>query len=148
MAPETSEFQERFKGSIEEARSQGVKPVEFEQVTSFSTHFAEWTFKGDDLLVHLFPRSGRSDKYYPAYHDNGEYRPGRLEEKATVTFPGDMRDRIKRATDEVWLGDVAIDYVPELGSYSVQFQDAKTTVKVTGPKFMDKFCEAVDSALE
>ena len=145
---ETSEFQERFKGSIEEARSQGVKPVEFEQVTSFSTHFAEWTFKGGDLLVHLFPRSGRSDKYYPAYLDNGEYRPGRFEEKATATFPDDMRDRIKRAADEVWLGDVAIESVPELGSYTVQFQDAATTAKVAGSKFMDKFCEAMDSELE
>jgi len=128
----------------------GVKRREFEVVHHFSTHFAEYAIKEGDLLVHLFPRSGSDDKYYPASYDpKKNYIPGRLEEKATVVFPGDMSERIKKAADKVWQGSVAIDLTPELGSYAVQFQDAKNTVNVVGVgKFMDQFCEALDGELE
>lgn len=129
---------------------EGFAPVKLEPVTSFSTLFAEWTFKGSDLLLHLFPRAGSDDQWYPAsYSSNGTYIPARLEEKATITFPGYMRDHIKAASDKTWMGDVAIDLVPELGAYSVQFQKAKNTVALVGPeKFVDRFCEALDELLD
>jgi hypothetical protein len=124
-------------------------PVELVPVLEFSTLFAEWVFKDRDLLLHLFPRAGAADRWYPAEHRDGVYIPARREEKATVSFPGNMRDLIKEASDKTWMGDVAIDLVPELGAYAVQFQDSKNTVELIGPgKFVDKFCEALDALLE
>ena len=147
--------------ATEEARREAMKalasydlpeefaPVDLVPVTEFSTLFAEWMFKEKDLLLHLFPRAGAEDRWYPASYRDGHYIPARREEKATITFPGDMRDLIKEASDKTWMGNVAIDLVPELGAYAVQFQDAKNTVDLVGPgKFVDKFCEALDALLE
>lgn len=124
--------------------------IQFVPVTNFSSHFAEWTFRGSDLLVHLFPRTSLGDAWTPTRYDaEDNYIPARREEKATVAFPGDMRDRILAAVDKTWMGDVAIDLVHELGAYAVQFQDAKTVVHSVGPgKFVDTFCEAIDAQLE
>lgn len=147
MTTSETQFDEAFKEAISAA--EGVKPIDFTPVTDFSTHFAEHTFKDSDLLVHVFPRAGESDRYYPAEIRDGNYIPGRFEEKATVTFPGNVRDLIKQASDKAWMGDVAIDLVPELGAYAVQFQGAKNTVKGVGTgKFVDTFCAELDALLE
>lgn len=124
-------------------------PVDLTPVLNFSTLFAEWVFKDSDLLLHLFPRAGEGDHWHEGKYYGDRYVPARREEKATVTFPGDMRDFIKEASDKTWMGDIAVDLVPELGAYSVQFQGAKNTVALVGAeKFVDKFCEALDALLE
>lgn len=119
-------------------------------VTDFSTHFAEYEIKGNDVLVHLFPRGGNEDRWYPeSYNAEGTYIPGRREVKASVSFPKDAAARIKAAVDAMWQGSVAVEEVPELGAFVVQFQGAKTTSAVVGvDKFVDKFCEELDHRLE
>lgn len=153
------------------------KVREMTPVTSFSTLFAEYFFQEDDFVMHLFPRNGRGDVWEEGQyvdqcracrsrvvmpkdlkkmepcprcgHCGLVYIPGRKEEKATVIFPGDMRDRILKAADATWMGDVAIDLVVELGAYAVQFQRAKTTATLVGPeKFADGFCSKLDELLE
>lgn len=120
-------------------------------VDIFSSHFAEYEIKKNDLLIHLFPRKGKEDRWYPeSYNDKGVYIPGRREVKAeNCSFPTDMRDRIKKASDSIWQGSVAIEAVPELGAFVVQFQNAKNTAAILGKeKFVDRFCEGIDEALE
>lgn len=140
---------------------------QLEVIETFSTHFAEYELKEEDLLVHLFPRGGPSDRWYPSEYRDGKYIPARREESTGVMFPKDMEKMIKAAVDVVWQGDVAIDnaiilaidpaeedienatvYEHDLGAFSVQFQGAANTVKLVDiEKFMDQFCEAIDSRL-
>lgn len=153
------------------------KVKEMKPITSFSTHFAEYYIEEKDFVLHLFPRNGPSDVWEEGHylprcrscrsevplpegnrklkpcprcgHAGLVYIPGRKEEKATVVFPGDMRDRILKAADATWMGDVAIDLIVELGAYAVQFQGAKTTASVVGlEEFADKFCSVLDELLE
>lgn len=146
-------------------------------LTHFSTLFAEYFLEGDDFVLHLFPRNGAGDHWEEGRytdrcrscgsrvempknmrelkpcprcgHSGLVYIPGRKEEKATVVFPGDMRDLILKAADKAWMGEVAVDLVPELGAYAVQFQRARTTASLVGhEKFADGFCSELDSLLE
>lgn len=136
---------------IDYGKSEGAAVRKLVFVDSFTSHFAEFEIKKDDLLVHLFPRRGDGDRWYPASYDNkGAYRPARREIKVEgCAFPDDMSYRIQKASDYMWQGSVAIELVPELGAYVVQFQGAKNTVKVVGvDKFVDKFCEQVDKQLD
>ena len=150
--------------------------LDLNAITCFSTHFAEWLFREEDVLVHLFPRAGRDDPwtdghYLPKCHRcHAEvpmeiaqakkpcpkcssmglvYVPGRREAKADCRFPDGIKDIIKAAVDAMWMGDAAIDEVTELGAWVVQFQSAKNTAQTLGGKaFVDKFCEALDQRLE
>ena len=146
-----------------------VKKRDLPVIDIFSNLFAEYEIRDGDLLVHVFPRNGGEDRYWPCeYKEDGTYIPSRLEEVIeSVAFPNDIVNRIKEAADKVWQGDVAIDLAtllrynedanvekedPEnvdLRAYAVQFQGAANTVKLAGVhKFVDKFCEELDSKLE
>lgn len=173
------EWADEAKGELQQALSAASAPFkvkEMEPITDFSTHFAEYFAQGDDFVVHLFPRNGSGDRWEEGHyiprcrscrseislpkgnqlkpcprcgHAGLVYIPGRKEEKATVVFPGDMRDRILKAADANWMGDVAIDLVVELGAYAVQFQGAKATAGVVGyDRFADGFCSMLDEFLE
>lgn len=134
-----------------EKSSPRVKPTDKNIVDSFSTHFLEHEFKKDDLLVHVFPRSGKEDRYYPSsLSKSGAYLPGRLEEPAKgVSFPDNIMERLELAIEAVWAGDVGVDYVPELKAYAIQFHGAANTLKKPGPsEFIDLFSEALDRNLE
>jgi hypothetical protein len=147
----------------------GLDVRDLNKVLDFSTLFAEYEEKSDTLLVHFFPRSGEGDRYYPAeVKEDGTRVPGRLELCfREIKFPEDMEDRIKKAADKVWLGDIAIERIKvlryeddddvsqsaprevDVGSYVVQFQDVKNTVHLIGVgKFVDQFCEELDNLLE
>jgi hypothetical protein len=148
-----------------------VKPRQLPVVENFSNLFAEYEVRDGDLLVHVFPRNGGEDRYWPPeVKEDGTYVGGRLEEIiAGVSFPNDIVNRIKDAVDKVWQGDVAIDkatlyhYGEQAdvaeddpvevdlagGAYAVQFQNAANTVTVVGvEKFVDQFCEELDRLLE
>jgi len=152
-------------------------PVEQTPVTNFTTFFADWEIRGQDMIVHLYPRAGASDEWtaghYEPYckscgsrvevksrkdlkpcprcgHTGLRYIPSRTERPPeNAVFPSDMKDKIKRAADGVWMGDVAIDSVPELKAYVVQFQRVLVTAKTVGfDIFVDKFCAKVDQELD
>jgi len=155
-----------------------LMPVEQRPISDFTTFFADWELKGDDILVHLYPRAGAEDiwtsGHYEPYcakcsssvpvpksrkdvkpcprcgHTGLRYIPGRTERPPEkVAFPKNMDARLKVSADCVWMGDVAIDPVQELGSWVVQFQRALVTAKTMGvDQFIDKFLSRVDEELE
>jgi len=145
---------EKTRRTAMKALAEYEMPEDFMQaelipITNFSNLFAEYMVKDRDLLVHLFPRAGADDLWYPEEYRDGKYIPGRREEKSSVEFPVTMGGFIQDALNSVWMGEVATDYIPELGAYSIQFQEAKNTVNTVGAnKFVDKFCEELDSRLE
>jgi hypothetical protein len=145
----------------------GAKKVELVPVTSFSTFFAEYEIKDSDLLIHLFPRAGAEDRWYPEEYRDGKYIPARREEDTGTRFPENIEELVKGAADETWQGDIAVELASllryeeeadvktdepteiDIGAYVVQFQNAKTSVTVVGiEKFVDKFCEALDARLD
>lgn len=148
--------------------SGGVEVRETNKLLDFSTLFAEYFERDDTIVVHLFPRGGGEDKYYPEEVRDDKRIPGRLELSfSKIKFPDSMEGIIKDAADKTWMGSIAIEPVAVLryededdietaeptevstGSYVVQFQDVKTTAHIVGvPKFVDKFCEEVDNLLE
>ena len=154
-----------------------LAPVDQTPITNFTTFFADWEIRGQDMIVHLYPRAGASDEWTSGHyepicqscgsrvdvksrkdmkpcprcgHTRLKYIPSRTEcAPDNAVFPSDMKDRIKRAADGVWMGDVAIDEVPELKAYVVQFQRVLVTAKTVGfDLFVDKFCAKIDQELE
>jgi hypothetical protein len=141
---------------------------QMEKVINFSTFFAEYEVRGDTLLLHLFPRDGEQDRYYPSEVRDDKRIPGRLElDISSVRFPRNIQELIKRAVDAAWMGDVAIEDIsllrynegadieeakPEeinMGAYVVQLQGVKNTAVTVGVgKFVDKICEKLDQLLE
>lgn len=130
------------------------RPLDFHRVDSHSKFFAEWVARDNTLLVHLFPRNGRNDNWEMGHYTDrcrfcqtavpktpdgtfvscpncGRtgllYIPGRVEAKGSVSFPSTVKDLVKAAADEVWMGTIAVDQVPELGAVAVQFQDTPDT---------------------
>lgn len=146
----------------------GAKVRELNKLLDFSTLFAEFFERDDTIVVHLHPRNGEKDRYYPEDEKDGKRIPGRLELSfRDIRFPDNMDDLIKEAADATWMGDIAVEPVSVLryeedddvevaepkeastGSYVVQFQGVKTTAHVIGPqKFVDTFCEKLDQLLE
>ena len=113
-----------------------TQPVEFNRVTDYSTFWAEWEIREDDVLIHLFARAGRDDVWTDGHyigrcrrcgrerkelkgvcacgHMGLVYVPGRCEVRTATQFPGNMRDIIKRAVDACWMGNVAIESTADL----------------------------------
>ena len=147
------------------------------RIDNYSTFFAEFEVKDGDILMHFFPRDGAEDVWEDGHYTNRckscgrevempktlpelkpcpgcghtglRYIPGRVEEKAKVTFPDNIDSILKAAVDEVWLGDAAVELIDELGAYVVQFQAAKDTAGVVGaPRFAEKMCDALDVLLD
>lgn len=145
-------------------------------VLCFSTFFAEWEPRKDDILIHFFPRAGATDVWSDGHYVNrcrncrsevppasarenkacercghlGRiYVPGRRELRAEIKFPTAMQEILLKAADSVWEGDVAIESIPELGAYVVQFQDAGSVPSFDQPGGMlDRFFESVDREME
>lgn len=151
-------------------------PPEMEKITDLPFLFAEYSVKENDVLVHLFPRAGSNDQWTDGHyvnicrncrtevtmpgsprslkpchrcgHTGLVYIPGRSEEASKVIFPANAKDLIKKAVDTVWMGDVAVEIVPELGAYVVQFQKAKGTASSVGlEKFVRQTCTALNTYL-
>jgi hypothetical protein len=154
-----------------------LDPKELDINSEYSTHFAEWDLREDDLILHVFPRNGGADLYSPGKYvpicrnckaempmpkslqelnacpKCGKtgllYIPGRLEEKHDVAFPANILEKLQEAADKMWMGDIAIELVPELGAYVLQFQGARATAEnMEVETFVDRFCEALDTLLE
>jgi hypothetical protein len=154
-----------------------MKPLDKTSVVAFSTHFGEWELKGDDVLIHVFPRDGADDQWtdgryinrcrnckaevpVPASlrelkpcvrcdHAGLVYVPGRREVRTEHQFPPDTKGRILAAADAVWEGDVAIEFVEELGAFVVQLQGAKSVPWLdSSGGMLDRFFERLDNLLE
>ena len=152
------------------------KPLEMRKITDLPFLFAEYSTKENDVLIHLFARAGLSDQWTEGHyinrcrscrlevpmpknqqelrpcprcgHSGLIYIPGRSEEASKVTFPANMRDLIKKAVDTVWMGDVAVELVPELEAYVVQVQGANNTATLMGlEKFVRQMCIALGGLL-
>lgn len=151
-----------------------VKKRDLPVVECFGNLFAEYELRENDLLVHVFPRGGGEDRYWPCeYKTDGTYIPGRLEETVNgLAFPNDIVNKVKAAADKMWQGDIAVDKATllhfkdekavvesvtkdkppvevDLQAYTIQFQSAEQAAKLVGvAKFVDQFCEALDAQLE
>jgi hypothetical protein len=137
-------------GGQQDLRQSGV--VDLNPVTAFSSHFGEWAVQGPHILVHLFPRAGAADVWYPSrYSDDGKrYVPGRREIKPKgLAFPGTMTEIIQAAADAVTFGDVELDYVGELGAWAIRFRDVEPQedwLKEGG--LLEQFFTKIDEGLD
>jgi len=151
-------------------------PLELEKITDLPYLFAEYNVKESDVLLHLFPRAGMTDQWEDGHyinrcrscrsevpmpasrtqmkacpkcgHSGLVYVPGRSEEASKVKFPDNARDIIKEAVDTAWMGEVAIEMVPELHAYVVQLQKAKNTANTVGlERFVRQTCLALNTLL-
>lgn len=172
-----NDAKKEMEGSFDETpQDVSFRPSYLELVEDYPNLFAEYELRDQDLLLHLFPRGGLEDRWSDGHYigrchncrrevelpskpaelkpcPNCQrtglvYIPGRGEDKAEVSFPENAKTLIKEATDVAWLGEVAIDFVEELGAYVVQFQKAVTTVKLVGSrKFVYSVCDALNDML-
>ena len=150
----------------------GVTPMKFEPIVCFSTHFAEFSTRQGDILIHFFPRAGAVDEWYPGHYlpnckncgcpvPRGQpkcpkcgfygrtYICGRLEKKGSTSFPEGTREAILSVLDQFWGGDVAIKYTEELDSYVVQLQKAERPLSTFGlPHMVTKICEKLDEWMD
>lgn len=146
------------------------------RITNYSTFFAEWEKRGNDLILHLFPRSGPDDAWEAGRYilrcrkcdrerrpEEVEgptrqpckcgstglvYIPGRVENKGDVGFPLGMKDILFKAVDSCWLGPVAIENIPELGAYAVQLPGAWGKDEQKTIDLMEKIFGELDIYLE
>lgn len=123
-------------------------------VTCFSTLFAKWEFQEDGLIVQLFPRCGPTDEWFEGSYEGRErrarYHPGRGEAPFSgARFPNGFVDNIKDAANQVWMGEVKIDYVEELRSYVLLFLGLPRSEDFESEGgFLDRFLTKIDEALE
>lgn len=150
----------------------GMSAVKFEPVTCFSTHFAELAVRGEDVLLHFFPRAGAKDDWYEGHYlpnckNCGWHVPptqqkcpkcgfygrtyicGRLEKKGSASFPPGVKEAILGILDRFWSGDVALKYTEELDSYAAQLQKARQPLSTFGlTHTVARICEMLDDWLE
>jgi hypothetical protein len=171
----TNELKQKFYEEAKKVPPQsGLEPIEFHKIDVFSTHFAEWSVRESDLIVHFFPREGKGDQWSDGHyltkcreckaevpvevararkpcphcgHLGLIYVPGRGEDKSSVSLEG-TEGLLKQAIDKAWMGDAAVELIKELGAFVVQLQGAKNTAALVGEKFIDKICEEYDRLLE
>lgn len=71
QAGESERFRRFFSDNVL-ASKESTRELTFgagiQVIDCFSTLFAEWTHIGGDLVVHLFPRNGVRDTWYPGRH--------------------------------------------------------------------------------
>lgn len=132
---------------------QGLKTSEreFTVVDAFSTHFGQFAWVDGKLVVHVFPRAGENDKFYPPkYTENGkQYIPGRLEKNAGIKWRGDIRQIIENACNEVTFGDVELDWIPELHAWALRFHDCAVVDDWMGDGgYLAQFFTSIDAQLD
>lgn len=171
-----AEAKEKMVAALTEPPPPMAEPPEMEKITDLPFIFAEYCIKEEDVLLHLFPRAGSDDQWVDGHYTNrcrscraevpmprsqrelrpcprcGHsgliYIPGRSEEASKLAFPGGVEDLIKKAVNTIWMGDAAVEVVPELGAYVVQFQRAKSTAELMGlEKFVCRVCEVLNDDL-
>ena len=170
-----TEAREKMGSVLSDPPPPMMAPPELEKITDLPYLFAEYGLKEGDVLLHLFLRAGAGDQWTDGHyinrcrncrsevpmpsqrsmkpcpkcgHSGLIYIPGRSEEASKIAFPANARDVIKEAVDTAWMGDVAIELVPELGAYVVQLQKAKNTANMVGlEKFVRQTCSALNSLL-
>ena len=120
--------------------------INFSVVDAFSTHFGRWAEVKDTIIAQVFPRLGPKDVYY----DGRANIPGRLEIRPKdAQFPQEMRGFVENACHKVTLGDVQMDYVPELGAYVVRFCDVQPVDKwLEEGGFLEQFFTEIDRQLD
>jgi predicted RNA-binding Zn-ribbon protein involved in translation (DUF1610 family) len=164
----------KMMDALGEEKDMGVAARSLEPVTNYSTFFAEWERRDKDVLIHLFPRNGAGDRwesghYLPICHEcrfalareDAEkrkacprcghvglvYSPGTREQRTAASFPHEVKEHVKFAMDDAWMGDFAIDVIPELGAVAVQVQDASLTDVALG-LLLEKFFDSLDGRLD
>jgi len=170
------EAKEQLENEDMSPKEMSFQPIELEKVDNLPHLFAEFELQGGNVLIHFFPRAGLEDTWNEGHYINRcqscrsevemprkpselkpcpkcghtglVYIPGRVEEKSETVFPENGTDLVKKAVDSVWMGDVAIDFIPELGAYAVQLQSARNTAMVVGLRdFVEKICVSLNEVL-
>jgi hypothetical protein len=148
------------------------KVLEFNRVSDYPRFFAEWVQRDDTHIVHLFPRANAEDQWTMGHYVNrcaqcrsevpmniaGKkpcprcgytglvYVPGRVEGQAPVNFPhADVMTAVKSALDKSFLGNVAVENIPEIGALALQFQG---TEDMAPEKFLVPFFQAFHEELQ
>jgi len=155
---------------------QGFKVRDLKLVDNYSTFFAEVTMRGNDTILHFFPRAGAEDKwwyghYIPKCRSCGKdrtgvqnaknipcdecghvglvYRPGRAETKPeNLTFPENMLDLVSDAVSSAWMGDIAVENVDELEAIAVQIQGCALDEEQLMADVLVKVFDKVDEELD
>lgn len=77
------------------------------------------------------------------------YIPGRREARSEKTnFPLDVATRIKQAADHVWEGELALEFVEELGAWVAQLQRAGSLKEDLRLSMLGWFFHRLDELLE
>ena len=168
--------QKFYEMSKEVPSESSLTPIDLSAITEFSTHFAEWDTRENDVIVHFFPRDGKDDVWEDGYylpkckrckasipdelaqnkkpcpscgHMGLIYVPGRNEAKTSVSSLNEAEPMLKKAIEAAWMGDAAVEFVPELGAWVVQLQGAKNTaIAAGGNALVEKICEEFDKLLD
>ena len=117
--------------SLKRSKDTEAAPVSLNVIKSYSTLFAEWIIKENDIVMHLFPRLGSDDLWTDGHYINRcrrcdkerpdmskpcecghkglRFVPGRQEEATSAKFPEDMFARITASLDKCWAGSAAVE---------------------------------------
>jgi hypothetical protein len=129
------------------------KVLEFNRVSDYPRFFAEWVQRDDTHIVHLFPRANAEDQWTMGHYVNrcAQCRsevPMNIAGKkpCPVNFPhADVMTAVKSALDKSFLGNVAVENIPEIGALALQFQG---TEDMAPEKFLVPFFQAFHEELQ
>ena len=97
------ELKQKFYEMSKEVPSESsLTPLDLNAITEFSTHFAEWDTRENDVIIHFFPRDGQDDRW-----EEGHYLPKCTKCKAPV--PDELAQNKKPCPS---CGHMGLIYVP------------------------------------
>ena len=169
----SKEDREKLGETLNDAAPGGNFAVlEFNRISDYPQFFVEWVQRDSTHIVHLFPRASAEDEWTSGHYINrcaqcrtelplehaGKkpcsrcgytgliYVPGRVEYQSRISFPhADVMTAVKSALDKSFLGNVAVEHIPEIGALALQFQN---TEDMKPEQFLLPFFQAFHEELQ